>query len=279
MPDVSETDRTQPAPDPGDLGTLAVRLAAGAAERVRTRLAEGGGHGAVDAKSNATDLVTEVDRDTEAWLVAEILRARPEDGVLGEEGGERRGSSGVRWVLDPIDGTVNFVLGMPQFAISVAAEVAGAAVAGAVANPMSGELFHAVSGRGAFLGDQRLRGPRDVPLSRAVVGTGFGYDRARRARQAAVVARLIGQVADIRRMGAAALDLCAVAAGRLDAYFEAGLNRWDSAAGGLIATESGCVVSGLRGREADLAMTAAAGTGLAAEFFALLESLDADRVG
>jgi myo-inositol-1(or 4)-monophosphatase len=184
----------------------------------------------------------------------------------------------VRWLLDPIDGTVNFVLGLPQYAISVAAEVDGTTVAGAVFNPAAGELYQARAGHGAFLGSRRLSGPRDVPLARAVVGTGFGYAAARRARQAPVVAALLPQVGDIRRLGSAALDLCAVAAGRLDAYYEAGLNPWDYAAGTLIAQEAGCAVSGLRGRPPEPRFVAAAGPSTAQAFFDLLERLDADIV-
>lgn len=258
-----------------ELADLAVRLATGAAATIRERV---GDALAVTAKSSDTDLVTEVDRRTEEWLVSEIAEARPGDAVLGEEAGERAGSSGVRWVLDPIDGTVNFVLGLPQYAVSVAAEVAGQVVAGAVCNVASGETFHARAGAGAFLGDRRLHGPRNVPLSRAVVGTGFGYDVGQRTRQAEVVAALMPRVADIRRLGAASLDLCAVAAGRLDAYFEAGLNAWDFAAGALIAAEAGCVVSGLRGAAISGRFAAAAGPSLAAEFLAALAELEADAV-
>jgi myo-inositol-1(or 4)-monophosphatase len=268
-------DASLPTDVLSELEDFAVQLATGAADVVRSAL---GAARPAATKSTLTDLVTEADKRTERWLVDRIVGARPRDAVLGEEGAGRDGTSGVRWVLDPIDGTVNFVLGLPQFAISVAAEVDGRSVAGAVCNPVSGEVFHARRGGGAFLGATRLSGPRDVELARAVVGTGFGYDAAQRVRQASVVTRLIGQVADIRRLGAASLDLCAVAAGRLDAYFEAGLNAWDRAAGGLVAEEAGCVVTGLRGRSPDLRMTATAGPTLASEFFALLEGLAADAV-
>jgi myo-inositol-1(or 4)-monophosphatase len=235
---------------------------------------------AVGSKSTSTDLVTDVDRAVERWLVQQLRARRPDDAVLGEEGGDRpaQRSSGVRWVLDPIDGTVNFVLGLPQFAVSVAAEKDGVVVAGAVANPMTGEIFRAARGSGAFCGPHRLGGPRDVPLSRAVVATGFAYDAALRARQIDVMAPLLPRIADVRRLGAAALDLCFVAAGRLDAYFEAGLNRWDYAAGALIAAEAGCVVSGLRGRAPSAQLVAVAGPSLADEFFGVLEELGADRV-
>jgi myo-inositol-1(or 4)-monophosphatase len=267
-------DARDVADSPERLGVLAVDLAAGAAAEVRSRLGE---RAEVSSKTTSTDLVTAADRHVEQWLADRLARSRPADSILGEEGGGRPGSSGVRWILDPIDGTVNFVLGLPQFAVSVAAEVNGVVVAGAVANPMSGELFRATLGGGAWLGDTRLRGPREVPLDRAVVGTGFGYESARRARQIAVVARLLPRIADIRRLGAASLDLCAVAAGRLDAYFEAGLNPWDYAAGALVAAEAGCVVTGLRGRPFDDRMTVAAGSASAA-LIALLEDLDADGV-
>jgi myo-inositol-1(or 4)-monophosphatase len=258
-----------------DLERLAVQLAEGAAELVRSRSGAGL---QVGRKSTATDLVTEVDQAVERWLVDELVRRRPDDGILGEEGGGRSGSSGVRWLIDPIDGTVNFVLGIPHYAVSVAAEVDGVVVAGAVANPVSGETYRARAGGGAYLGEQRLTGPREVPLQRAVVATGFGYDAGLRARQVAAVAPMLPQLADIRRLGAASVDLCFLAAGRVDAYFEAGLNPWDHAAGGLVAAEAGCLISGLRGRAPGKSFYAAAGPQLAGEFFALLESVDADSV-
>lgn len=260
---------------PGELERIAVELATGAAAVV-------GGYGrgtlAVSSKSTLTDLVTEADRASERWLVERIAALRPADSILGEEGASTNGTSGVRWVLDPIDGTVNYVLGLPDYAVSVAAELDGQVLAAAVCNVASGEVFRAHRGGGAHLGERRLSGPRRVPIGRAVVGTGFGYGAAQRARQGAVVARLLPRVADIRRLGSASLDLCAVAAGRLDAYFEAGLKEWDYAAGVLIATEAGCAATGLRGRPPSSGMTAVTATPLAAEFFALLDELEADAV-
>ena len=267
---------------PTELLDVAVALAQGAGEVVRARIGEArgaAGSATVSAKSTPTDLVTEVDRATELWLLDRLREWRPDDAVLGEEGGAAEGSSGVRWLLDPIDGTVNFVLGLPDYAVSVAAEVDGRVVAGAVFAPATGALHQASLGGGAWLDGTRLHGPRGVPLDRAVLGTGFGYDPARRSAQAAVVARLIDRIADIRRIGAASLDLCAVAAGRLDGYFEVGLNPWDWGAGLLIAQEAGAVVSGLRGRAPGEQMTAVAGPSCAADLFALLEELDADAVG
>ena len=201
-------------PTARELETLCVDLAGGAAAVVRE--ARGGGL-AVASKSTTTDLVTEVDRATERWLRAEIARRRPGDAILGEEDGAQLGTTGVRWVVDPIDGTVNFVLGIPLYAVSVAAEVDGSVVAGAVANPVSGELFRAHLGGGAYLDGERLSGPREVALEQAVIVTGFAYDSAMRRRQMAVAAPLLPRIADLRRLGSAALDLCFVAAGRCDA--------------------------------------------------------------
>jgi len=269
------TNRRTDVPDPAELESLAVYLATGAARLIRDGRS---GDLGTTAKSTSTDLVTEVDRATERWLLAELAAQRPGDAVLGEETGVRAGETGVRWVLDPIDGTVNFVLGLPQYAVSVAAEVDGVVVAGAVCHPITGEVFRARRGGGAFVGDVQLNGPRDVPLARAVVGTGFSYDARYRERQAAALVGLLPRIADIRRLGAASLDLCFVAAGRLDAYFEVGLNPWDCAAGGLIATEAGCVVTGLRGRAASSEFLAVAGAPLITDFVAVLEELDADVV-
>jgi myo-inositol-1(or 4)-monophosphatase len=266
---------SQASQDPASLEQIAVQLAEGAAVVIRSQASA---TVEVSAKSTATDLVTQVDRLAEQWVADQLAALRPADGVLGEEGHGSASDSGVRWVVDPIDGTVNFVLGIPHYAVSVGVEVGGTVVAGAVCNVPTGETFRAHVGGGAWLGPTRLRGPRNVPLPRAVVGTGFGYDAARRAKQAAVVSQLLPLVADIRRLGSAALDLCSVAAGRYDAYFEAGLNRWDYAAGALIASEAGCVVSGLRGRPADGRLTAVAGPRCAPDFFELLESLGADEV-
>lgn len=260
---------------PGQLEKFAVELATGAAAVVA---AYGRGGLAVTSKSTVTDLVTEADRASERWLVEQISAARPNDAILAEEGAGAGGSSGVRWLLDPIDGTVNYVLGLPQYAVSVAAELDGQVQAGAVCNVVSGEVFRAHRGGGAHLGGDRLHGPRSVPLNRAVIGTGFSYDAARRARQGALLARLLPRVADIRRLGSASLDLCAVAAGRLDGYFEAGLQPWDYAAGVLIAAEAGCAASGLRNREPSSQCTAVTGAALAVEFFASLEELDVDEL-
>jgi myo-inositol-1(or 4)-monophosphatase len=268
----------QPQDDPQSpelLERLAVELASGAAKVIGAQARRAL---RVSSKSTATDLVTEADRGAERWLTEQIADRRPDDAIVGEEGAARRGSSGVRWVLDPLDGTVNYVLGLPHYAVSVAAEVSGEVVAGAVCDVVSGELFRAHVGGGAYLGDSRLAGPRQIPLARAVIGTGFAYETRQRERQGQLVARLLPLVADIRRLGSASLDLCAVAAGRLDAYFESGLHDWDYAAGVLIAAEAGCVTSGLHGRVPSAQLTAVSGRELAAPLFALLEELGADAV-
>jgi myo-inositol-1(or 4)-monophosphatase len=233
-----------------ELETIAIELAEAAGRSVLERASLGAR--AVAYKSTPTDLVTDIDRAIEVELVQALRQRRPGDAVRGEEGGvhsESADGGGVEWVLDPIDGTVNFVLGIPWFSVSVAACVDGRSVAGCVADPNRGEIFHARLGGGSFLrtdtGSQRLSGPRDVPLAEAVMGTGFAYSAAVRVRQARVLAELIGRLGNVRRLGSAALDLCYVGAGRLDAYFEAGLADWDMAAGILVAAEAGARVGGL----------------------------------
>jgi myo-inositol-1(or 4)-monophosphatase len=256
------------------LGDLATDLATGAAALVAAHAKR---RHRVHAKSTVTDLVTDVDRLAERWLRERITAIRPDDSVLGEEGGASTGASdAVRWVLDPIDGTVNFVLGLPHYAVSVAAELRGEVVAAAVCNPATGELFHARLGGGAYLDAAPITGPRGVPPERMVVGTGFGYQPGTRTWQAAAVARLLPRVADIRRMGAASLDLCAVAAGRLDAYFESGLSRWDYAAGVLIAAEAGCAVFGPGGGAPSPVFVVAAAQPHAGSFAALLAEVGAE---
>jgi len=198
-------------------------------------------------KSTTTDLVTDLDRAAERLVVEGIRAARPDDAVVGEEGTERAGTSGISWFVDPIDGTTNFVYGVPAWSTSVAAADDGGALVGAVYAPAIGELFAATRGGGATLDGEPIACSGLTDLSRALVATGFSYRPQRRREQAAVVEHLIGDVRDIRRLGSAALDLCYVAAGRFDAYFETGLNAWDMAAGELIAREAGCRVGNFAG--------------------------------
>ena len=248
---------------------LARRTAREAADLVRTRREAGVEVAAT--KSSATDVVTEADHASEALVLGRILAARPDDGVLGEEGADRAGRSGVRWIVDPIDGTVNYFLGLPQYAVSLGVEVDGVVGVGVVVNAATGTEFTAVRGRGATQDGRpiRVREPRALGLS--VIATGFNYEPEVRARQAGAAARLLVEVADIRRFGSCALDLCALAAGQYDGYVEEGPMAWDHAAGGLIAGEAGAVVEvlpGASGRDLVVAAPAPAYPG----FLALVES-------
>jgi myo-inositol-1(or 4)-monophosphatase len=230
----------------------------------------------VETKSTMTDVVTAADRAVERQVIEALRAARPDDGVLGEEYGESSTTPGaVRWILDPIDGTVNYLYGLPQYAVSLAAEADGVVVAGVVINAATGDEWTATLGGGAWRSGRRLRCSDRTDLSRSLVGTGFGYDAKRRAHQGAVVAQLITRVRDIRRFGAAALDLCAVGEGMLDAYFEKGLNPWDHAAGGLVATEAGAIVSGLEGAAPGLDMVVAATPAVFGPLHDALVELDA----
>ncbi|MDQ2754083.1 MAG: inositol monophosphatase [Actinomycetota bacterium] len=209
----------------------------------------GGARRDVSTKSSPTDMVSEVDEAAEAFVSATLSAGRPDDALLGEEGSSRTGTTGVRWVVDPLDGTTNFLFGIPAYAVSIAAEVDGEAVVGIVIDPSRGETWAAVRGGGA-----RCNGyPCQIAIGRsrlstALVGTGFGYRKERRAWQAELLAAVLPRVRDVRRSGSAALDLCWVAGGRLDAYYEWGLNPWDLAAGGLICQEAGAEVEILAGR-------------------------------
>ena len=292
-------------------------IAVGAALEAGQLLASKEGRVEVAAtKSSPTDVVTEMDGRAEELIRARILVARPDDAILGEEGGQVDGAADApaRWVVDPLDGTVNYLYGLHDWAVSIAAEVdRGVAggdvggdvgrviVAGAVYVPMRGELFTAVRGEGAWLESTRgsgtsggpgesvipdstferipLRCRPGVPLDQALVATGFGYRAERRTVQGEVVAALLPRIRDIRRNGVASVDLCAVAAGRLDGYYERGLNYWDYAAGALIAAEAGAVVGDSKGGPPNPSMTVAAGPGLFGPLRDALAELDAERDG
>jgi myo-inositol-1(or 4)-monophosphatase len=221
---------------------LGVAVAVEAAELVRVRRRAGVEVSAT--KSSPVDIVTEVDRATERLIFERLMTARPDDGFLGEEGASSEATSGVVWVVDPIDGTVNFLYGIPTYAVSIAAVVGGQSVAGVVVNVQSGERFTATLRGGAFLDGDRLQvhSGEPVPLSHRLVGTGFNYVAEIKARQTVAVSAMLHEVRDIRRIGSAALDLCAVACGRYDAFVEEGLNAWDMAAGALVATEAGALL-------------------------------------
>lgn len=266
----------QPPAEPIELAKLASSIAQEAADLLLA------GHDqvkVVQTKSSPTDIVTEMDRAAERLIRARLAAARPGDAVLGEEGGET-GAGSVRWIVDPLDGTVNYLYGLPDWAVSIAAEVAGVIVAGAVCVPLRRSLFTAVEGGGAWLesdqpGGRRLACNPAVGLPAALVATGFSYGADQRAWQGRLVAGLLPRVRDIRRSGSAATDLCSVAAGQVDAYYERGVHYWDIAAGGLIAREAGARIGGLQGRSAGTDMTIAAPAGLFTELHDLLAELTA----
>lgn len=262
-------------------------------ERIACEVARAAGHLVVQdrpaildvsAKSSRTDVVTEMDQASQELLIQMLGERRPHDGVVGEEEGSTTGTSGITWVLDPIDGTTNYLYGIPAYAVSVAAVIGDPTVsgewqsiAGAVLNPVSGELFHAHVGGGARMATGAdtvaLATTAASDLALALVGTGFGYDSRVRERQARLLLELLPRVRDIRRSGSAALDLCAVAGGRLDAYYESGLNSWDRAAGELIAREAGAVVGGPDGPHTDRDLTLAVAPDLAQAFVGLVRDL------
>ena len=244
-----------------DLLALAVDTAREAGALVARRRAEAPVEVAA-TKSSPTDVVTASDTAAERLIRERIAAARPDDGFLGEEGGGQSGRTRVRWVVDPIDGTVNYLYGIPFYAVSIAAEVDGQVAVGAVHNPVSGETWTAVAGRGARLDGRPVRVGDLTDPAHALVGTGFNYDVRTRTAQAQQVARLLPRVRDIRRIGAASLDLCAVAMGRLDAFVEQGLKPWDLAAGGLVAREAGARLGGLGDAEAGEGLVVATNPGL-----------------
>lgn len=264
------------------LPDLARDIATQAGELVRTRRREGVSVAAT--KSSPEDIVTAADRESEQLIRGLILDARPDDGILGEEGGSSAGTSGVTWVVDPIDGTVNYLYGLPDYAVSIGVvegepdPATWSPLAAAVYAPAYDVMYTAAPGAGAYRGTNRLRINDAMDPRVALVGTGFGYDPERRTRQLDVVAGLIAEIRDIRRMGSAAIDLCRVADGQLDGFFEVGLNPWDMAAGALIASEAGARVGGLRGAPATASMTLVAESRLFAFLEAKLEGLNADRI-
>ncbi|WP_275410468.1 inositol monophosphatase family protein [Microbispora corallina] len=269
-----ERDEAEP-PDRETLLALAVEIAEEAGEMLLAKRPDR--PEVLATKSSPTDVVTALDRAAEELIRARIGEARPHDAILGEEGGDTPGTGRVKWVVDPIDGTVNFLYGLPDWAVSIGVEVDGEIVAGAVHNVPRGELFSASKGGGAWLRGERLSCNTGVPLDRALIATGFGYGVARRRVQAEVVAQVLPRVRDIRRIGSCALDLCAVATGRVDGYYERGANYWDHAAAGLVATEAGARVGGLNGRPVGVDMLLCAAPGLFEDLHDLLVPLDPER--
>ena len=194
-------------------------------------------------KSTAIDIATQMDHASEKLIVEAILSARPNDGIIGEEGADREGSSGLTWVIDPIDGTVNYFYGLPGWNISIGVKDSQGVLVGVVHSPTFNSTWHAVRGGGAFLNNEKIECNNPVELDKALIATGFAYEVKDRENQIEIIDQLIPKIRDIRRMGAAATDLCCVASGMVDGYIETGLKEWDLAAGSLIAREAGAVVS------------------------------------
>jgi myo-inositol-1(or 4)-monophosphatase len=266
--------------EPGEL----LELACAVAREAGAMLADRTGQAVVvSTKSSPTDVVTEMDQAAERLIRERILGARPGDTILGEEGGEIGAGALVRWIVDPLDGTVNYLYDLPDWAVSIAAEVGGEVVAGVVCAPRRGVVYYGALGGGSYRASwaggepERLACNEEVPLGRALVATGFGYAPERRRVQGQVVGALLPYVRDIRRNGAAAVDLCSLAAGNVDGYYERGVQYWDIAAGSLIAREAGAIVGGLGGKPAGPSMTVGGGPGLFAELHDLLAGLDPER--
>jgi myo-inositol-1(or 4)-monophosphatase len=261
---------------PADLRDLAAELAtaAGALALAGRRSLGVGQPVDHDTKSSPTDPVTEFDKAAEALIVDTLRNRRPTDSIVGEEGTDHVGSSGLAWHVDPIDGTANFVYDLPAWCTSVAVLDEQGPLAAAVFAPVTDELFCAARGGGATLNGEGIRCSSASQLSTALIGTGFSYSPARRERQARRLAELLPRVRDVRRYGSAALDLCLVASGRLDAYYEEHLNSWDFAAGVLIAAEAGAITSDFRGGPAGSDATVATAPLLHAALLASLAAID-----
>lgn len=226
---------------PNDLLELAMGIAVEAGDMLMDRPATF----EISSKSTAIDIATQMDRASEKFIVESILARRPDDGIIGEEGSERETTSGITWVIDPVDGTVNYLYGIPGWNVSIGVKDDQGVIAGVVHAPTINSTFTAIRGQGAFLtssgNSHRIKCNDPVPLNRALIGTGFAYDVERRVEQGRIVAQLLPQIRDLRRLGSAAVDICYVATGVLDGYFEHGLYEWDRAAAELIAKEAGAL--------------------------------------
>jgi len=234
-------------------------LAVDVAQKASTLLSARPSNFEIKQKSSVVDFATQMDNASEKLIVELLLAARPDDGIIGEEGAERASQSGITWVIDPLDGTVNYFYGLPGWNVSIAAKDRDGVIVGVVDAPSINSLWTATKGGGAHFNGQPIRCNEPVALERALIGTGFSYSLERRVGQAEFAKDLIPRIRDLRRAGAAAVDLCNVAMGALDAYFEIDLQEWDLAAGGLIATEAGAMVSGRLGAAPGPLMVIAAG--------------------
>ena len=229
----------------------------------------------VDTKSTPTDVVTVMDKASERLIVDRIRSERPGDGMLGEEGTDEPGETGFRWVIDPLDGTVNYLYQLPFWAVSIGCEYNGETVAGVVHAPVLGWTFTATADSPALRNGETLHGSVVTGLDQLLLGTGFGYDSALRAKQGGYIGKLLPRIRDIRRYGSGALDLCMAAAGLIDAYVEQGLNPWDLSAGGLIARRAGLLVTVMNGKPAGRDLVVAAPPAVAPALLAALEELGA----
>jgi myo-inositol-1(or 4)-monophosphatase len=216
----------------------------------------------IQQKTSAVDFATQMDHLSESLIVESLLAVGPDDGIIGEEGTNRPSRSGLTWIIDPLDGTVNYFYGLPGWNVSIAAKDEAGVLVGAVYAPTVNTLWSAVRGGGACQNGVPIQCNDPIKLDRALISTGFSYDLALRPEQGARIAKLLPLIRDLRRIGSAAVDLCHVAAGMVDGYFEATLNEWDLAAGGLIATEAGAIVSGRHFQAAGHEMVIAAGPSL-----------------
>ncbi len=234
-----------PKPSPGQLRDIAVDLAREAGGLITTMRSSAIAE--VDTKSSVADVVTAGDKAAEKMITLALASARPDDAILGEEGADKPGTSGLRWIIDPIDGTTNYLYGLPGYTVSIAVSDGDHMVAGAVYDPGNDLMFAASRDEGATLNGSRISCTAKADLATALIATGFGYGAERRSGQARVLSHVLPQIRDIRRSGSAALDLCLVASGLVDGYYERGLNLWDLAAGWLIANEAGAVVGDLAG--------------------------------
>ncbi|WP_430592184.1 inositol monophosphatase family protein [Humidisolicoccus flavus] len=260
---------------------LATTIATDAATFIREQRAKGVNVAA--SKSSLTDIVTETDQASERMVAEAIMQARPNDSLLGEEGLSHQGSSGLTWIIDPIDGTVNYFYDIPTYAVSIAVVEGDAdpqswtSLAGAVVNAPLGDVFAAARGEGATLNGRSIAPTGETRLEQSLLGTGFSYEPERRARQGVVVAQILPRARDLRRIGSAALDICFVASGQFDGYWERGLKPWDFAAAMHIAEEAGVEVRGLRGDRADGRLLMAGSAGLLDTLEPLLLEFKADE--
>lgn len=225
--------------EPEELLTIALRIATEAGVLLMDRPASF----EVSSKSTAIDIATQMDRASEKFIVESILAARPDDGIIGEEGSSRPSSSGITWVIDPVDGTVNYLYGIPGWNVSIAAKDESGSIVGVVHAPSINSTWTALRNGGSFFNGKPIRVNDPIELDLALIGTGFAYNVQNRFEQGRVIAALLPRIRDLRRIGAAAVDICYVAMGTFDGYFESGLMEWDMAAAGLVATEAGALIT------------------------------------